>query len=77
MAPTKVAFVCVFCSLFACVWKAGANVLLQDVNGNFPMDYAAEGTDTSCILRHHLEENGKAHLSSSFSELWQEDGGMR
>ncbi|MGH0127285.1 UNVERIFIED_CONTAM: hypothetical protein FKN15_068513 [Acipenser sinensis] len=37
---------------------AGANVLLQDVNGNIPLDYAMEGTESSYILLRHLEENG-------------------
>ncbi|XP_016117593.1 unconventional myosin-XVI-like [Sinocyclocheilus grahami] len=36
---------------------AGVNVLLQDVNGNIPLDYATEGTETSYILIRHLEEN--------------------
>jgi myosin XVI len=38
------------------------NVLLQDVNGNIPLDYATEGTETSYILRKHLEENGNTIL---------------
>lgn len=33
--------------------------MLQDVNGNIPLDYASEGTESSYILRKHLEENGK------------------
>ncbi|CAM4400283.1 unnamed protein product [Caretta caretta] len=37
---------------------AGANVLLQDVNGNIALDYAIEGTESSCILLTYLEENG-------------------
>ncbi|XP_019380888.1 PREDICTED: unconventional myosin-XVI [Gavialis gangeticus] len=37
---------------------AGANVLLQDVNGNIALDYAMEGTESSCILLTYLEENG-------------------
>ncbi|XP_058479130.1 unconventional myosin-XVI isoform X1 [Solea solea] len=37
---------------------AGVNVMLQDVNGNIPLDYASEGTESSYILRKHLEENG-------------------
>ncbi|XP_048357862.1 unconventional myosin-XVI isoform X3 [Sphaerodactylus townsendi] len=37
---------------------AGANVLLQDVNGNVALDYAMEGTKSSCILLACLEENG-------------------
>uniref|UniRef100_A0A3B1IZ67 Myosin motor domain-containing protein n=1 Tax=Astyanax mexicanus TaxID=7994 RepID=A0A3B1IZ67_ASTMX len=36
---------------------AGVNVLLQDVNGNIPLDYATEGTESSYILIKHLEEN--------------------
>uniref|UniRef100_A0A8C3XQK5 Myosin XVI n=1 Tax=Chelydra serpentina TaxID=8475 RepID=A0A8C3XQK5_CHESE len=39
---------------------AGANVLLQDVNGNIALDYAMEGTESSCILLTYLEENGVA-----------------
>lgn len=53
--------------LSPCSWKAGVNVLLQDVNGNIPLDYASEGTETSYILRKHLEENGKAlHTNINF-----------
>ncbi|XP_054049454.1 unconventional myosin-XVI isoform X2 [Rissa tridactyla] len=37
---------------------AGANVLLQDVNGNIALDYAIEGTESSSILLMYLEENG-------------------
>ncbi|XP_024900772.1 unconventional myosin-XVI isoform X5 [Pteropus alecto] len=37
---------------------AGANVLLQDVNGNTPLDYAVEGTESSSILLTYLDENG-------------------
>uniref|UniRef100_A0A3B4Z141 Unconventional myosin-XVI-like n=1 Tax=Stegastes partitus TaxID=144197 RepID=A0A3B4Z141_9TELE len=37
---------------------AGVNILLQDINGNIPLDYAFEGTETSYILRKYLEENG-------------------
>ncbi|XP_416950.4 unconventional myosin-XVI isoform X1 [Gallus gallus] len=37
---------------------AGANVLLQDVNGNTAFDYAVEGTESSSILLMYLEENG-------------------
>ncbi|XP_034742135.1 unconventional myosin-XVI isoform X2 [Etheostoma cragini] len=37
---------------------AGVNVLLQDVNGNIPLDYASEGTETSYIIQKHLEEKG-------------------
>ncbi|KAB0343029.1 hypothetical protein FD754_019955, partial [Muntiacus muntjak] len=38
--------------------RAGANVLLQDVNGNIPLDYAMEGTESSSILLTYLDENG-------------------
>ncbi|XP_072554463.1 unconventional myosin-XVI isoform X1 [Paramormyrops kingsleyae] len=37
---------------------AGANVLLQDVNGNIPLDYATEGSEAGHILLQHLEEHG-------------------
>lgn len=40
-------------------WKSGVNVLLQDVNGNVPLDYAPDGTETCCILRKYLQEKGK------------------
>uniref|UniRef100_A0A3B3SE87 Myosin motor domain-containing protein n=1 Tax=Paramormyrops kingsleyae TaxID=1676925 RepID=A0A3B3SE87_9TELE len=36
---------------------AGANVLLQDVNGNIPLDYATEGSEAGHILLQHLEEH--------------------
>lgn len=51
--------------------KAGVNVLLQDVNGNIPLDYATEGTETSYILIRHLEENGRVIYSfgSSFTSF--------
>lgn len=59
IAPAKI-FVCVRWSFyFLCILKAGVNVLLQDVNGNIPLDYASEGTESSWILQKHLEENGK------------------
>ncbi|XP_005997066.2 unconventional myosin-XVI [Latimeria chalumnae] len=45
---------------------AGANVLLQDVNGNIPLDYAVEGTESSCILLRHLEDN-----AVDVNSLWQ------
>ena len=51
------------CSLFLFVFlQAGANVLLQDVNGNIPLDYAVEGTESSAILLAYLDENGSAKL---------------
>ncbi|XP_072556998.1 unconventional myosin-XVI-like isoform X2 [Paramormyrops kingsleyae] len=34
---------------------AGANVLLQDIYGNFPMDYTVEGTETNYILMKYLK----------------------
>ncbi|XP_078077789.1 unconventional myosin-XVI isoform X2 [Mustelus asterias] len=37
---------------------AGANVLLQDINGNIALDYTMEGTESSSILFRHLEDNG-------------------
>ncbi|XP_028991848.1 unconventional myosin-XVI isoform X3 [Betta splendens] len=37
---------------------AGVNIMLQDVNGNIPLDYTSDGTESSYILRKHLEENG-------------------
>ncbi|XP_043547126.1 unconventional myosin-XVI [Chiloscyllium plagiosum] len=37
---------------------AGANVLLQDINGNIALDYTMEGTESSSILLRHLEDNG-------------------
>lgn len=60
----KLSFFCLLCFLPLCVWKTGVNVLLQDVDGSVPLDYASEGTETSCILRKHLEENGRALRTS-------------
>ncbi|XP_061082847.1 unconventional myosin-XVI-like [Conger conger] len=37
---------------------AGADAQLRDVNGNTPLDYAPEGSETRLILQTHLEENG-------------------
>ncbi|TDH06699.1 hypothetical protein EPR50_G00116980 [Perca flavescens] len=53
-----VACVCDHADVVLLLVVAGVNVLLQDVNGNIPLDYASEGTETSYILRKHLEENG-------------------
>lgn len=39
-------------------------MLLQDVNGNIPLDYATEGTESSYILLAHLEENGTSQSIS-------------
>lgn len=65
ITPAKI-FVCVHWLFYLlCILKAGVNVLLQDVNGNIPLDYASEGTESSWILRKHLEENGK--VSNTFT----------
>ncbi|XP_035266234.1 unconventional myosin-XVI isoform X2 [Anguilla anguilla] len=56
--PLHVACACDNADIVLLLLLAGANVLLQDVNGNIPLDYATEGTETSCILLTHLEENG-------------------
>uniref|UniRef100_A0A8C4E9G1 Myosin XVI n=1 Tax=Dicentrarchus labrax TaxID=13489 RepID=A0A8C4E9G1_DICLA len=56
--PLHVACVCDHADVVLLLLLAGVNVLLQDVNGNIPLDYASEGTETSYILRKHLEENG-------------------
>ncbi|XP_069010138.1 unconventional myosin-XVI isoform X2 [Embiotoca jacksoni] len=53
-----VACVCDHADVVLLLLVAGVNVLLQDINGNIPLDYAFEGTETSYILRKHLEENG-------------------
>ncbi|KAK2839918.1 hypothetical protein Q5P01_013658 [Channa striata] len=53
-----VACVCDHADMVVLLLLAGVNVMLQDVDGNIPLDYASEGTETSYILRKHLEENG-------------------
>ncbi|KAJ8013191.1 hypothetical protein DPEC_G00050710 [Dallia pectoralis] len=53
-----VACVCDHDDIVLLLLLAGVNVLLQDVNGNIALDYAAEGTETRYILLKHLEENG-------------------
>uniref|UniRef100_A0A671SNI0 Unconventional myosin-XVI-like n=1 Tax=Sinocyclocheilus anshuiensis TaxID=1608454 RepID=A0A671SNI0_9TELE len=53
-----VACACDHADMVLLLLLAGVNVLLQDVNGNIPLDYATEGTETSYILIRHLEENG-------------------
>uniref|UniRef100_A0A673XPJ5 Myosin XVI n=1 Tax=Salmo trutta TaxID=8032 RepID=A0A673XPJ5_SALTR len=53
-----IACVCDHADMVLLLLLTGVNVLLQDVNGNIPLDYATEGTETSYILRKHLEENG-------------------
>uniref|UniRef100_A0A3Q3IYP4 Myosin motor domain-containing protein n=1 Tax=Monopterus albus TaxID=43700 RepID=A0A3Q3IYP4_MONAL len=52
-----VACVCDHADMVLLLLLAGVNVMLQDVNGNIPLDYASEGTESSYILRKHLEEN--------------------
>nr|XP_023996187.1 unconventional myosin-XVI-like [Salvelinus alpinus] len=52
-----VACVCDHADMVLLLLLAGVNVLLQDVNGNIPLDYTTEGTETSYIIRKHLEEN--------------------
>uniref|UniRef100_A0A3Q3E6N4 Unconventional myosin-XVI-like n=1 Tax=Labrus bergylta TaxID=56723 RepID=A0A3Q3E6N4_9LABR len=52
-----VACVCDHADVVLLLLLAGVNVLLQDVNGNIPLDYATEGTETRYILQKHLEEN--------------------
>ncbi|KAM3608182.1 uncharacterized protein V6R79_020540 [Siganus canaliculatus] len=53
-----VACVCDHADVVLLLLLAGVNILLQDVNGNIPLDYAAEGTDSCYILRKYLEDNG-------------------
>lgn len=62
------------CLLFVFL-QAGANVLLQDVNGNIPLDYAVEGTESSAILLAYLDENGSLKLpfkNSAERNAWVE-----
>ncbi|XP_077170526.1 unconventional myosin-XVI isoform X2 [Paroedura picta] len=56
--PLHVACACDNPDIVLLLLLAGANVLLQDVNGNIALDYAMEGTESSCILLAYLEENG-------------------
>ncbi|XP_056289337.1 unconventional myosin-XVI [Pseudoliparis swirei] len=53
-----VACVCDHADVLLLLLLTGVNVLLQDVNGNIALEYASEGTQTSYILRKHLEDNG-------------------
>ncbi|XP_061735172.1 unconventional myosin-XVI isoform X3 [Nerophis ophidion] len=53
-----VACVCDHVDMVLLLLLAGVDVLLQDVDGHIPLDYASEGTESSYILRKHLEENG-------------------
>ncbi|XP_058526570.1 unconventional myosin-XVI isoform X1 [Ochotona princeps] len=56
--PMHVACACNSPEVVLLLVSAGANVLLQDVNGNIPLDYAVEGTESSSILLTYLDENG-------------------
>ncbi|XP_004382997.2 unconventional myosin-XVI [Trichechus manatus latirostris] len=56
--PMHIACACDNPDIVLLLVLAGANVLLQDVNGNIPLDYAVEGTESSCILLTYLDENG-------------------
>uniref|UniRef100_A0A3Q2PQ17 Myosin motor domain-containing protein n=1 Tax=Fundulus heteroclitus TaxID=8078 RepID=A0A3Q2PQ17_FUNHE len=52
-----VACVCDHADMVLLLLLAGVNILLQDINGNIPLDYTFEGTETNYILRKHLDEN--------------------
>ncbi|XP_063809250.1 unconventional myosin-XVI isoform X2 [Pseudophryne corroboree] len=56
--PMHVACACDNPDIVLLLLFSGANVLLQDVNGNIPLDYSTEGTESNCILMAYLEENG-------------------
>ncbi|EGW00084.1 Myosin-XVI [Cricetulus griseus] len=56
--PMHIACACDNPDIVLLLVLAGANVLLQDVNGNIPLDYAVEGTESSAILLAYLDENG-------------------
>ncbi|XP_044525273.1 unconventional myosin-XVI [Gracilinanus agilis] len=56
--PMHIACACDHPDIVLLLLLAGANVLLQDVNGSIPLDYAVEGTESSCILLTYLDENG-------------------
>ncbi|XP_056145895.1 unconventional myosin-XVI [Lampris incognitus] len=70
-----VACVCDHADMVLLLLLGGVNVLLQDVNGNIPLDYASEGTEASYILRKHLEENG-VDVSSMHTMRTQRPGTM-
>ncbi|XP_031194880.1 unconventional myosin-XVI isoform X6 [Mastomys coucha] len=57
-APMHIACACDNPDIVLLLILAGANVLLQDVSGNIPLDYAVEGTESSAILLAYLDENG-------------------
>ncbi|KAG9492232.1 hypothetical protein GDO78_000641 [Eleutherodactylus coqui] len=56
--PMHVACACDNPDIVLLLLFSGANVLLQDVNANVPLDYASEGTESNSILLTYLEENG-------------------
>ncbi|XP_073470585.1 unconventional myosin-XVI isoform X1 [Aquarana catesbeiana] len=56
--PMHVACACDNPDIVLLLLFSGANVLLQDVNGNIALDYATEGTESNSILLTYLEENG-------------------
>uniref|UniRef100_A0A8C5LKW9 Myosin XVI n=2 Tax=Leptobrachium leishanense TaxID=445787 RepID=A0A8C5LKW9_9ANUR len=56
--PMHVACACDNPDIVLLLLFSGANVLLQDVNGNIALDYATEGTESSCILLTYFKENG-------------------
>ncbi|XP_073412917.1 unconventional myosin-XVI isoform X1 [Dendrobates tinctorius] len=56
--PMHVACACDNPDIILQLLFSGANVLLRDVNGNVPLDYASEGTESNSIILTYLEENG-------------------
>ncbi|XP_041438332.1 unconventional myosin-XVI [Xenopus laevis] len=56
--PMHVACACDNPDIVLLLLLSGANILLQDVNGNIALDYAVEGTESRNILLSYLEENG-------------------
>ncbi|XP_075056101.1 unconventional myosin-XVI [Mixophyes fleayi] len=56
--PMHVACACDNPDIVLLLLFSGANVLLQDVNGNIALDYSTEGTESNSILMAYLEENG-------------------
>ncbi|OCT92557.1 hypothetical protein XELAEV_18015613mg [Xenopus laevis] len=56
--PMHVACACDNPDIVLLLLLSGANVLLQDVNGNIALDYAIDGTESRSILLAYLEENG-------------------
>ncbi|XP_030058339.1 unconventional myosin-XVI [Microcaecilia unicolor] len=55
--PMHVACACDSHDIVLLLLLAGANVLLQDVNGNTPLDYTMEGRESNYILLAYLDEN--------------------